>query len=340
MTAPDPKPLVVYWVDAFTQTPFTGNPAAVVSQADGLTESQMQRIAREMNCSETAFITQASHPEADLRLQWFTPKAEVDLCGHATVAAMHVLTMEGRFKLGVGKTQILYLETRSGLLSVTVDYTDPQGAWTWLTLPSCEFQPLTAVMTEKLLPLLGLTDLVVQQRPVQESLNGDVLVAVKNLQQLYSLQPDLSGLASLGTQHWRGICVFTTETLEPQSAAHSRFFAPQLGILEDPVTGSVSGPLALYLQQSHQLKQSEIAAEQIGAPRSTLRIGEAAKEIRINPLKAAKSLGQANSCIILEQGDHLDRPGRVWIDLTGPTPKLGGQAITVMRGELLMSGER
>jgi PhzF family phenazine biosynthesis protein len=331
MTALD-RTIVVYWVDAFTQVPFTGNPAVVVSQADGLTETQMQQIAWEMNCSETAFITQASHPEADLRLRWFTPKAEVDLCGHATIAAMHVLAMEGRFKLGVGTTQILYLETRSGLLSVTVDYTAPQGAWTWLTLPSCEFQPLSTVMTEKLLPLLGLTNLEVQQRPVQESLNGDVLVAVKNLQQLYSLQPDLSGLASLGTQQsWRGICVFTTETLEPQSAAHSRFFAPQFGILEDPATGSVSGPLALYLQQSNQLKQSEVASD----PRGLTYV----KHIRGNSPGASEPVDNLNLCIVLEQGDCLDRPGRVWIDLTGPTPKLGGQATTVMRGELLIQGE-
>lgn len=322
----DPKPLVVHWVDAFTQVPFTGNPAVVVSQANGLNKTQMQRIAREMNCSETAFVVQASHPEADLRLRWFTPKAEVDLCGHATVAAMHVLAIEGRFKLGVGTTQILYLETCSGILSVTVDYTDPQGAWTWLTLPSCEFQPLTTATIEKLLPLLGLTDLAVSQGPVQESLNNDVLVAVKDLQQLHSLQPDLSRLAALGTQQgWRGVCVFTTETLEPQSAAHSRFFAPQIGISEDPVTGSVSGPLALYLQQSHQLKSS-IAAEQIGSPRS-MHI------CRNSPGAADKS---TNFCIILEQGDHLDRPGRVWIDLTGPTPKLGGQAVIVMRGELYL----
>lgn len=321
-----PKPLVVYWVDAFTQVSFTGNPAVVVAQADGLTETQMQQIAREMNCSETAFITQASHPEADLRLRWFTPKAEVDLCGHATVAAMHVLATEGRFKLGVGTTQILYLETRSGLLSVTVDYTDPQAAWTWLTLPSCEFQPLTTAMTKKLLPLLGLTELAVPQRPVQESLNSDVLVTVKSLQQLYSLQPDLSGLAYLGTQRWRGICVFTTETLEPQSTAHSRFFAPQFGILEDPVTGSVSGPLALYLQQLHQLKPFKIATESMGSP----------KPMHICRNSPAASDDNTNFCIILEQGDHLDRPGRVWVDLTGPTPKLGGQATTVMRGELYL----
>lgn len=340
MTVPDSKPLVVYWVDAFTQVPFTGNPAVVVSQADGLTEIQMQQIAREMNCSETAFITQASHPEADLQLRWFTPKVEVDLCGHATIAAMHILAMEGRFKLGVGKTQILYLETRSGLLSVTIDYADPLEAWTWLTLPPCEFQPLTTVATQKLLPLLGLNDLAVEQKPVRESLSGDVLVAVKYLQQLYNLQPNLPGLAALSTQlSWRGVCVFTTETLEPQNTAHSRFFAPQFGIAEDPVTGSVSGPLALYLQQSNQLKQATTTIAEndslkptLQAPTKTLHVDiEEAKEI--HPVGATKP--SSNACLTLEQGDCLDRSGRVRVDLTGPTPKIGGQAITVMRGELL-----
>ena len=318
MTANAAKPMTVYWVEAFTQVAFSGNPAGVVTQADGLTETQMQQIAREVNCSETAFLTQPSHAEADLRLRWFTPTTEVDLCGHATVAAMHVLANEGRFSLKVGATQILYVETRSGILAVTVDYTNPEGPWIWLTLPTCQFQPLSAAIAEKLHSLLGLSSTVDNRAPVIDSLNQDVLVAVESLAQLHSLKPNFTELAALGTnQGWRGICAYTTQTLDPRSAAHSRFFAPQYGILEDPVTGSVSGPLALYLQQSQQLKPLALTQPLLG--------GLSVDQDNTNSLR-----------ITLEQGDCLGRQGRVVIDLTSSHPKLGGQAIIVMRGELYL----
>ena len=88
--------LSVYWVNAFTLEPFTGNPAVVVPDASDLSDDQMQRIAREMNCSETVFVLRPTDTEADLRLRWFTPTQEVPLCGHATVAAMHILAEVGR----------------------------------------------------------------------------------------------------------------------------------------------------------------------------------------------------------------------------------------------------
>jgi trans-2,3-dihydro-3-hydroxyanthranilate isomerase len=106
--------LAIYWVDAFTDRPFQGNPAVVVPQADGLTDFQMQQIAREVNCSETAFVLTAATPEADFRLRWFTPTQEVDLCGHATIAAFHALAQEGRFNLSQGVTQILYIHAERG----------------------------------------------------------------------------------------------------------------------------------------------------------------------------------------------------------------------------------
>jgi trans-2,3-dihydro-3-hydroxyanthranilate isomerase len=291
--------LTVYWIDAFCDRPFCGNPAVVVPQADGLSDAQMQQIAREVNCSETAFVLQPTAPEADFRLRWFTPTQEVNLCGHATIATLHALAQEGRFNLHPSVCEILYIETRSGVLKVAVDYTKDRP-WIWLTLPECQFEPITPVLTQQLAAVLGLPDEPLQA-PVVDSLNRDVLVSIPQLHQLQALSPDMTALTTLGkAQNWRGIGVYTRETVESDSDVHVRFFAPQSGIPEDPVTGSVSGPLALLLRQSEQSKDPE---------RDLWRF---------------------------EQGDCLNRPGRLLIELNSDTPKLGGQAVTVLRGELYL----
>lgn len=289
------RPTGFYWVDAFTQTPFTGNPAVVIPDADHLSDQQMQQLAREVNCSETAFICSTDQEEADLRLRWFTPTQEVGLCGHATVAALHILAHEKRFNLSPGTTQILYLQTRSGVLPVTIDFTDGPAPWIWLTLPGCEFTQVEAAIAQQVITHLGLPP-VTDRRMAVDSLNHDLLIETDHLQQLQQLQPRFGELAQLGAQQgWRGVCVYTTETLDPENLAHSRFFAPQSGILEDPVTGSVSGPLVLLL---------------------------------------CPNQGIAPTLYTLEQGDNLGRPGRVRIQLVEGIPKLGGQAVTILKGEV------
>jgi PhzF family phenazine biosynthesis protein len=289
-----------YWVDAFTQTPFTGNPAVVVPEADGLDDAQKQALAREVNCSETAFVLAPTVPDADFQLRWFTPTQEVDLCGHATIATLHTLAEIGRFNLRRGTTQILYLQTQSGILSVTVDFTDETDApWIWLGLPTADFNPIAADLLAPLQVALGLpSSWSPSLVPVVDTLNHDLLLPIEGLAPLHALHPDMNALVELGrSQQWRGISVYTLETVSPENHLHSRFFAPQSGIPEDPVTGSVSGPLVSYLQGQGVLKDHRFT---------------------------------------LEQGDCLNRPGRLQIDLKGAQPRLGGQAITVLRGELLV----
>jgi trans-2,3-dihydro-3-hydroxyanthranilate isomerase len=319
--APTNNALAIYWVDAFTDRPFQGNPAVVVPQADGLTDFQMQQIAREVNCSETAFVLTAATPEADFRLRWFTPTQEVDLCGHATIAAFHALAQEGRFNLSQGVTQILYIETRSGVLPVTVDWTEVRP-WIWLTLPGCSFEALAPDLTQQLATILGLST-PPPPTAVKDSLNQDVLIPIPHLYELQALSPNMSELACLGKQEgWRGVCVYTTETVEPESAAHSRFFAPQSGISEDPVTGSVSGPLALLLHQ-RALQEGESSGQALSAQ---------------NPLEQSGPVRSPTSSPTyrFEQGDCLGRSGRLIIELRGEVAKLGGQATTVLRGEIYL----
>jgi PhzF family phenazine biosynthesis protein len=177
--------------------------------------------------------------------------------------------------------------------------------WIWLTLPSCQFERLSAALIQDLTAALGGPE-AEATTAVVDSHNRDVLIAVAHLQQLHGLTPDMPALAKLGKREgWRGVCVYTTETIEPEADAHLRFFAPQSGILEDPVTGSVSGPLALYLSQTKAACPEGTQAE----PQPIWRF---------------------------EQGDCLDRAGRLTIELDGQNPKLGGQAVTVVRGELYL----
>ncbi len=286
------EPLPAYWVDAFTQQPFTGNPAVVIPQAEGLSASQMQQIAREVNCSETAFICPPTDPKADLELRWFTPNREVDLCGHATVAAMHTL-VNLQSKLIQPET---ILQTRSGLLPVEIEVEAAGSAWIWLTVPSCQFESVESAAS--LSAALGIELTQVNPPPVVDSLNQDVLIPIASLAQLHALKPDFPQLGAIAQQQgWRGICAYSLEPIEPTSSAHLRFFAPHYGITEDPVTGSVSVPLASYLQQTGSLNQSRLT---------------------------------------LEQGDCLGRSGRIQVDLSSDRPRFGGQAVTVMRGELYL----
>jgi trans-2,3-dihydro-3-hydroxyanthranilate isomerase len=295
MTRLPVEPLPAYWVDAFTQQPFTGNPAVVIPEAEGLTATQMQQIAREVNCSETAFISPPTHPQADLELRWFTPMRQVDLCGHATVAAMHTLVSLNSQYL---RPQTI-LQTRSGLLAVEVERNKAdKAALIWLTVPACQFQPIQAA---SLSAALGVEFNLAAPLPVVDSLNQDVLFPIASLAELHALKPDFPKLGAIAQQQgWRGICAYSLETIQPASSAHLRFFAPHYGIAEDPVTGSVSVPLASYLQQTG-------------------------------------SLGSLNDAqLTLEQGDCLGRSGRIQVDLSGDRPRFGGQAVTVMRGELYL----
>jgi trans-2,3-dihydro-3-hydroxyanthranilate isomerase len=324
MTVAPAEQRKAYWVDAFTRDRFQGNPAVVIPEAENLTDTQMQQIAREVNCSETAFVSPASETGADLQLRWFTPTMEVGLCGHATVATLHVLYSRGWTASSTGASpssslQTLKLQTLSGILPVTIDTSAPEATWFWLTVPPCDFQAVPPEQVISLQAALGLEvsapEMLVSESStnsdsasedvrdllaVVDSLNQDVLLHISTLKELHQLQPNMTELAALGRQQgWRGICVYTLETVDTTNLAHLRFFAPHCGIAEDPVTGSVSVPLVSYLQHRQGLSEQ---MEQV----------------------------------TLEQGDCLGRAGRVRVDLQGELPRLGGQAVTVMEGELYL----
>ncbi|GAB2573675.1 oxidoreductase [Paractinoplanes abujensis] len=213
-------------VDAFTDRPFAGNPAAVVLlSSDGFPSDEwMSQVAAEVNLSETAF----AHPlggEADYALRWFTPAVEVALCGHATLATAHVLGVDGTVSFA----------TRSGVLTAT---SGDSGSYT-LDFPTAPLTPLTP--DAKLLDVLGVT-------PVSAHHTGpntdDVLLELLDETAVRNLTPDL---ATLATYEQRGVIV-TARADDPAAGYDfvSRFFGAAAGVGEDPVTGSAHTALAPF----------------------------------------------------------------------------------------------
>jgi PhzF family phenazine biosynthesis protein len=217
-------------VDAFTDQPFRGNPAAVCVLSSPAEERWMQDVAREMNLSETAFL----HPVEDgFALRWFTPTTEVDLCGHATLASAHVLWQDGH--LGPGDTARFH--TRSGVLTA-----DRRGSEIVMDFPATP--PLQCDHLPGLAEALG----VIGYRWVGET-RFDLLVELDDEVMVRTLEPDLS---ALGRIERRGIIVTAlAEAGQPYNFV-SRFFAPAAGVPEDPVTGSAHCALAPYWRERIQ----------------------------------------------------------------------------------------
>ena len=255
-------------VDAFTDAPFSGNPAAVCVLPAPREERWMQLVAREMNLSETAFL----HSENDgYRLRWFTPTVKVDLCGHATLASAHVLWEQGLAAPG----ETIRFRSKSGDLSAA-----RRGEWIELDFPATPAEPAPA--PPGLVRALG-----AEARHVGKSA-FDYLVEVDAEATLRGLRPDLAALAALPV---RGVIV-TSRAAGGGFDFVSRFFAPGAGIPEDPVTGSSHCALGPYW--GARLGKTELTAYQASA-----------------------------------------RGGVVRVRLAGERVRLGGQAVTVLRGQLV-----
>jgi PhzF family phenazine biosynthesis protein len=247
--------LPIVQVDAFTHTPFCGNPAAVcILEADRvLDDSTKQLLAREMNLSETAFVQRRSDSEWNLR--WFTPLAEVALCGHATLAAAHVLWEQSVVALD----EEVSFHTQSGILTACREDKGEEKPWITLDFPAKEVvsaNEWTSFLTEA----LGVKPLFVGRNDL------DFVVEVENEATLRELSPDFGKLLELPM---RGLSV-TAKSSTADIDFVSRFFAPAVGINEDPVTGSAHCALAPLW--STRLGKSELVAYQASARGGVLRV--------------------------------------------------------------------
>ncbi len=247
----------IYQVDSFTRERFHGNPAGVVANADGLTDWQMQQIARELNNSETAFILSPRSADYDVEVRFFTPATEVPLCGHATIAAHYVRAVES------GLTGRFIQKTGAGLLPVEII---PDGDDYAIIMTQAEpfvGKPFTRDMAGSIVSALGLTpDDLRPDCPVAVASAGHakIMVGIRELETLHALQPNEAALTAIS--HEVGCNGFYVFTLHPDEEilVHGRMFAPAIGIKEDPVTGNANGPLGIYLVHFHicpELQQAD-----------------------------------------------------------------------------------
>jgi len=250
--------LPLYWIDAFTAQPFGGNPAAVVPLDRWIDDALMQKIAFEHGLSETAFFVQSGESRFDLR--WFTPAVEVDLCGHATLASAHAIFHE----LGQ-KTQAITFDSRSGPLTVA---RRPDGKLE-LDFPATPPAALTDAPTGRIV----VEGLSVAPQWLGET-KFDLFAVLPDAAAVAQVRPDFPRVAAAGR---RGIIV--TALGDPDCDFVSRFFAPQSGVAEDPVTGSAHSALTPYWAE--RLGKNKLHARQISARKGELWCELAGDRVKI-----------------------------------------------------------
>lgn len=240
------KKYIVYQIDSFTKELFKGNPAGVVVNADGLSADQMQFIARELNNSETSFLFSPDGDDCDGVIRYFTPKAEVPTCGHATIAAMYAKAVEENLS-----SSVLRMRTKIGVLPFEIikTHTDYKII---MTQGKIEFEaPFKGKLKEKILKGLDLNEYDLNDRcPIQVVSTGHskVMIGIKSRYKLNKLSPIHNELSELSKIiKCNGYFVFTFDSDSSDILTYGRMFAPAIGINEDPVTGNANGPLGAYL---------------------------------------------------------------------------------------------
>lgn len=244
-------------MDAFTQRALAGNPAGVVPNADALSDEQMQAIAQEVHASETVFVLSVDGTAADLRLRYFTPTTEVDLCGHATIGAICGLAMAGRL---TGTAGVCQIETRVGILPVRYGIS-ADGVWAEMRQDEPRVRPDGTDLT-RAMALLGLQAVDLDPTwPAGISYTGlwDLFVPLRGLDAMARITPDLAGIAQWNRE--LGVAsthVYTAETVTKDNDFHARDFSPALGIPEDPATGTATGALIALLHQAGRISPQQV----------------------------------------------------------------------------------
>jgi len=237
----------LYLVDAFSDRPFAGNPAAVCLPDAHRDAAWMQHAAAEMNQAETAFLR--PRPDGDWDLRWFTPVVEVELCGHATLASAHVLWETGR----VPPASAVRFHTLSGVLTCT-----KRGARIEMDFPAEPATPVQSPAEEAF--ALGATPTFVGRNRM------DMLVVLGSADELRRLKPDMGQVAEIKV---RGVIV-TAKSDVPEADFVSRFFAPATGVPEDPVTGSAHCCLGPYWRDV--LRKDELVGRQVSKRGGTVHM--------------------------------------------------------------------
>jgi PhzF family phenazine biosynthesis protein len=261
--------LTIKQVDAFTTRPFGGNPAGVITEGRSLGTEEMLRIAGEMNLTETAFVTSAEADDATCRIRFFTPNGEVDLSGHVVIAVTWALAEEGRIWLGEGTTTVVF-ETNAGPIPVDLEFhpkAEPATGGDRIALRTetlCgELHRImmhqdihnhseSPVSSDEIADILGIqrSEITGTGLPVEVISVGlhQLMIPVTSKETILNLNPDLIRLGILNRRHKIDTNhVFTTDTFSSECTSYARHFAPALGVLEDPGTGTAAAGLGTYL---------------------------------------------------------------------------------------------
>ncbi len=286
-------------VDVFTETPLEGNPLAVIPDATGLSDRQMQSIAKETNLSETTFVLPASAPAADYRVRIFTPRAELPFAGHPTIGTAHALLKTGALKRdGGGFT--LRQQTLAGVQPIEVSCEDSRRNYL-MTQPTPQFKPGPSAGELAAALRIDPADIVAPPLTVSVGVAWHV-AALRDLERVRSLDPDMQALAELEAHTGTAATVFCREAQAQDCEVRVRSFAPGSGIPEDPVCGSGNGCVGAFLAETGQAQ---------------------------TPLRYTA-----------EQGDEVGRPGRVAVRVDrapdGWQIRVGGRAVLIREGALLL----
>jgi trans-2,3-dihydro-3-hydroxyanthranilate isomerase len=288
-------------VDAFTDRALGGNPCAIVFEADDLDNGTRQAIAREMNLSETAFVQRSA--TGDVGARYFTPSEEIPLAGHPTIATIFALVESGRLELAGEDTRIM-LELKVGLIPIDIHARD--GTVSQVVMSQKKPQFLTTYSPAQILPAFGLTpDDALPGFPIQTVSTGtpQLMIPVQSLESLRRIQLNLPLYADLRTHgDWFSPHLFVTTGTTPTGDTFARHFGLPPDTMEDPFTGSATGGMAAYLWHYGLIDSPTFTAE---------------------------------------QGHWMGRPGQGQVEVVGTredieTVKVGGGAVTVLRGELVL----
>ena len=238
----------VFTLNAFAKTEKGGNPAGVVLNTDGMTDKQMLSIAKKVGFSETAFVQKSA--KADFRVRFFTPTAEVDLCGHATIATFYLLANKKIIKIG-GYQQ----ETKAGILKIKLLH---DSLVFMEQTPPEFFKKIDKNLIAKSLNIAP--DIIMDDLPIQIVSTGlkDIFIPIKSLNQLMQLKPDFEKVKKISKEF--GVIGYHLFTLETKfgSTAHCRNLAPLYDINEEAATGTSSGALSCYLYKYRKINEAQI----------------------------------------------------------------------------------
>jgi trans-2,3-dihydro-3-hydroxyanthranilate isomerase len=332
-------PLAFLHYDVFTGTPLLGNQLAVFPDARGLDTAAMQAIANEMNFAESTFVVPAEAAGTDVRMRIFTPHVEMPMAGHPTVGSTFALAHLGVIRPG---TKRFTFGLNIGPTPVDLDWRDGRLAFAWMTQLPPTFGRVAAdrgAVAEAL--GLGVGDLA-DGLPIQEISCGVpfLFVPLRDRAAVDRAVSDAAGFKRLAetSGESRPIFLFTVSPAGAPEAAYSRMFAPEFGIVEDPATGSASGPLGCYL-----VKYGLLVGDAAGAPSATpaedTRAGRAPRRGPAGSSPAATA--PATHRIVSHQGVAMGRASTIHIAIEGGPDaitgvRVGGEAVLVGRGELMV----